>query len=71
MEIEAFNLEHQLDMELSKASFPYFFQHVLGWEFAKHQEEWLENLNARDYKAVVCYSLEEFIEIFEKYCKTI
>ena len=38
---------------------------------SKHQEEWLENLNARDYKAVVCYSLEEFIEIFEKYCKTI
>ena len=37
---------------------------------SKDQKLWLANLTARDYKAVVCYSLEEFIEIFEKYCKT-
>ncbi len=38
---------------------------------SKEQKEWIDNLNARDYKALVCRSLEEFIEIFEKYCKTI
>ena len=54
MEIEAFNLEHQMDMELSKASFPYFFQHVLGWEFAKHQEEWLELMNSTQRTVIVC-----------------
>ena len=46
MEIEAFNFEHQMDMELSKNSFPYFFfQNVLlGWDFVclSHQQEWLE-----------------------------
>ena len=25
-ELEEFNFEHQMDMELSKNSFPYFFQ---------------------------------------------
>ena len=38
---------------------------------SKDQKLWLANLTARNYKAVVCYSLEEFIEIFTKYTKTI
>ena len=45
MEMEEFNLEHQMDMELSKNSFPYFFQQVLGWEFATHQQEWHDLMN--------------------------
>ena len=38
---------------------------------SKHQQVWLANLSARGYKAVLCYSLEEFIEIFTNYSKTI
>ena len=38
---------------------------------SKHQKLWIANLTARGYKAVVCYKLEEFIKIFEKYTKTI
>ena len=38
---------------------------------SKDQKLWIANLTARNYKAVVCYSLEEFIEIFTKYTKTI
>ena len=38
---------------------------------SKDQKLWLANLTARNYKAVVCYSLEEFIEIFNNYTKTI
>ena len=36
---------------------------------SKDQKLWIDNLNARGYKATVCYSLKEFIEIFTKYCK--
>ena len=38
---------------------------------SKDQKFWIANLTARNYKAVVCYSLEEFIEIFTNYTKTI
>ena len=36
-----------------------------------YQKKWIDNLNARGYKAVVCYNLEEFIEVFTEYIKTI
>jgi len=36
---------------------------------SKHQKLWIANLSARRYKAVVCYSLEEFIELFTEYTK--
>ena len=54
MEIDAFNFEHQMDMELSKNSFPYFFQNVLGWEFANHQQEWLELMNDTQRTVIIC-----------------
>jgi hypothetical protein len=38
---------------------------------SKDQQKWIGNLNSRNYKAVVCYSLDEFIKIFNKYCKLI
>ena len=38
---------------------------------SKDQKLWIANLTARNYKAVICYSLEEFIDIFTKYTKTI
>ena len=54
MEIEAFNFEHQMDMELSKNSFPYFFQNVLGFMFPKYQQEWLELMNDTQRTVIVC-----------------
>ena len=54
MELEEFNFEHQMDMELSKNSFSYFFQNVLGWEFAKHQEEWLELMETTQRTVIIC-----------------
>ena len=36
-----------------------------------YQQKWIDNLNARGYKAVICYSLEEFAEVFTEYIKTI
>jgi len=54
MEIQGFNLEHQMDMELSKTSFPYFFEHVLGWDFAAHQQEWLELMNETQRTVIIC-----------------
>tara|TARA_R100000329_G_scaffold35345_2_gene33211 strand:+ start:366 stop:716 length:351 start_codon:yes stop_codon:yes gene_type:complete len=33
----------------------------------KEQKDWIAKLNARDYKAVVCRSLAEFIEIIKAY----
>ena len=54
MEIEAFNFEHQMDMELSKNSFPYFFQNVLGFMFPTYQQEWLELMNDTQRTVIVC-----------------
>ena len=38
---------------------------------SKYQKIWISNLTDRNYKAVVCYSLDEFIDIFNKYKQTI
>ena len=54
MDLDSFNFEHQMDMELSKNSFPYFFQNVLGWDFASHQQEWLELMNDTQRTVIIC-----------------
>ena len=54
MDLDSFNFEHQMDMEISKTSFPYFFENVLGWEFAKHQEEWHELMNSTQRTVIIC-----------------
>ena len=54
MELDTFNFEHQMDMELSKNSFPYFFQQVLGLEFANHQQEWHELMNDTQRTVIIC-----------------
>jgi len=33
----------------------------------KEQKEWIAKLNARGYKAVICYKLDEVIEIIKTY----
>jgi len=54
MEIETFNFEHQMDMELSRNSIPYFFQNVLGFMFPTYQQEWLELMNDTQRTVIVC-----------------
>ncbi|UVF62580.1 terminase large subunit [Poseidoniales virus YSH_150918] len=54
MDIESLNFEHQMDMELSKNSFPYFFQNVLGFQFTHYMEEWYDLLNKTNRNVIVC-----------------
>tara|TARA_B100001250_G_C19812126_1_gene796212 strand:- start:1247 stop:2686 length:1440 start_codon:yes stop_codon:yes gene_type:complete len=53
-EIEGFNFSHQMDMELSKTSFPYFFQNVMGMMFPDYMQEWLETMQDTDRTVIVC-----------------
>ena len=54
MEIESLNFEDQMDLEMSRTSFPYFFKHVLGMMLPKYMEEWLELLESTDRTVIVC-----------------
>ena len=54
MELEAFNFEHQMDMELSRNSFPYFFQNVLGYHFPSYIQEWHELMNSTQRTVIIC-----------------
>jgi len=61
MEISDFNLEHQMDFELSRNSFPYFFQHVCGpalgletYYYPKYMEEWLELMHSTQRTVLIC-----------------
>ena len=54
MELEPFNFEHQMDMELSKNSFPYFFQNVLGFDFPSYIQEWHELMNTTQRTVIIC-----------------
>ena len=53
-ELEEFNFEHQMDMELSKNSFPYFFQNVLGFHFPSYIQEWHELMNSTQRTVIIC-----------------
>jgi len=54
MELEAFNFEHEMDMELSRNSFPYFFQNVLGFDFPSYIQEWHELMNTTQRTVIIC-----------------
>ncbi len=41
-------------MEMSKTSFPYFFQNVLGMMFPAYMQEWLEVMQKTDRTVIVC-----------------
>ena len=54
MEIETLDFTHQMDMELSKKSFPYFFKNVLGMMYPAYMEEWLETMQSTDRTVIIC-----------------
>ena len=43
----------------------------VSWWIDKDQKEWLKRLNDKGYKAIVCYSLTEFIHEFNNYLKLV
>lgn len=54
MNIENLNLEHQMDIEMSKKSFSYFFEHILNWQMTTHQREWLDLMDSTNRTVVIC-----------------
>ena len=54
METEVFNFEHEMDMRLSKNSFPYFFQNVLGFDFPSYIQEWHQLMNETQRTVIIC-----------------
>ena len=53
-DMEGLDFVSEMDMEISKTSFPYFFQNVLGMMFPKYMEEWLETMHGTDRTVIVC-----------------
>ncbi len=54
MNLEELDFVTQMDMELSKTSFPYFFQNVLGMMYPEYMQEWLESMNTTDRTVIIC-----------------
>ena len=54
MTLEELNLVTAMDMEMSKTSFPYFFQNVLGRMYPEYMQEWLETMQDTDRTVIVC-----------------
>jgi hypothetical protein len=44
----------QMDLEMSKSSFPYFFQQVLGFEYTPFHEEWLNDIQSTTRTVIIC-----------------
>ena len=53
-ELEALDFETQMDLEMSRSSFPYFFQNILKLEFTNFHAEWLETMNSTDRTVIIC-----------------
>ena len=45
-------LVHDMDTEMSRKSFEYFFTDILGFEFSDHHKKWLDGLNGHRYYCV-------------------
>jgi len=54
VELEGVDFMSEMDMEISKTSFPYFFQNVLGMMFPKYMQEWLESMHKTDRTVIIC-----------------
>ena len=54
MELENLDFVTKMDMELSKNSFPYFFQNLLGKMFPPYMQEWLDYMETTDRTVIVC-----------------
>jgi len=53
-EIDNLDFVSSMDMELSRNSFPYFFQNVLGMMYPEYMQEWLNAMETTDRTVIVC-----------------
>jgi hypothetical protein len=44
----------EMDLEMSKGNFPYFFTKILGYELADFHKEWLEQVYNTDRTVIIC-----------------
>ena len=54
MEIDQLDFASEMDMEISKSSFPYFFQHILGFDFTSFHQEWLDMMHNTTRTVIIC-----------------
>tara|TARA_R110000751_G_scaffold105780_1_gene201780 strand:+ start:429 stop:1874 length:1446 start_codon:yes stop_codon:yes gene_type:complete len=54
MELEELDFTTEIDMEISKTSFPYFFQHILNFDFTPFHDEWLGLMNNTNRTVIIC-----------------
>lgn len=54
MEVEQLDFVSNMDMELSRNSFPYFFKNVLGLLYPEYMQEWHETMQNTDRTVIVC-----------------
>jgi len=54
MELEELNFMNEMDMELSRNSFPYFFQNVCGMLYPEYMQEWFDTMQSTDRTVIVC-----------------
>ena len=52
--LEDLDFSRQMDLEMSKTSFPYFFTEVLGFDFTPFHEEWLGLMETTDRTVIIC-----------------
>ena len=54
VEIDQLDFASEMDMEISKSSFPYFFQHILGFDFTDFHQEWLDMMHSTKRAVIIC-----------------
>jgi len=52
--LENLDFSKQMDMQISKNSFPYFFTEVLGFDFTSFHEEWLQLMETTNRTVIMC-----------------
>jgi len=53
-EMDGLDFVSSMDMEISKTSFPYFFQNVLGMMYPEYMEEWYDTMQKTDRTVIIC-----------------
>ena len=54
MKLDGLDLVSDIDMEISKTSFPYFFQNVLGMMYPEYMQEWYDIMQTTDRTVIIC-----------------
>lgn len=54
LKLDGLNFEHQMDMNMSRNSFPYFFEHVLDFQMTNHQAEWKGLMDDTKRTVIMC-----------------